>query len=57
MLPSLVDRLSELRTVRQGGPDSPRVGLGIVPETLLPLVGWRRSIADSPLRVGVQSAI
>ena len=49
--------MSELRTVRQGGPDSPRVGLGIVPETLLPLVGWRRSIADSPLRVGGQSAI
>ena len=57
MLPSLVDRLLELRTVRQGGPDSPRVGLEIIPEMLLPLVGWRRSIADSLLRVGGQSAI
>ena len=36
---SLVDWISELQTVRQGGPDSPQVGLEIVPETLLSLVG------------------
>ena len=50
-LPSLVDWISEPRTVCQGGPDSPQVGLESVPETLLSLVGWRRCIADSPLKV------
>ena len=55
-LPSLVDWISEPRTVCQGGPDSPQVGLESVPETLLSLVGWRRCIADSPLRVSGQSA-
>ena len=30
-LPSLVDWISEPRTVRQGGPDSPQVGLESVP--------------------------
>jgi len=38
-LPSLVDWISEPRTVRQGGLDSPQVGLESVPETLLSLVG------------------
>ena len=56
-LPSLVDWISEPRTVRYGGPDSPQVGIGISPEMLLSLVGWRRCIADSPLRVSGQSAV
>ena len=51
-----MDWQSELRTVRQGGPDGPPVGLEICPETLLSLVVWRRYIADSPLRVSGQSA-
>ena len=46
----------ELRTVRHLGADGPKVGLEIVPETLS-LVGGRRCIADSPLRVSGQSAI
>ena len=45
-----------MRTVRQGGPDGPPVGLEICPETLLSLVVWRRCIADGPLRVSGQSA-
>ena len=49
--------MSELRTVRQGGPDSPQVGLEIGPETLLSLVDGRRCIADSLLRVCGQSAV
>ena len=40
---------SELRTVRQGGPDGPPLGLEIRPETSLSLVDWRRCVADSPL--------
>ena len=49
--------MSELRTVRQGGPDGPPLGLEIRPETLLSLVDWRRFIADSPLRVSGLFAI
>ena len=47
---------SELRTVRQGAPDGPLLGLEIRPETSLSLVDWRRCVADSPLLRRGQSA-
>ena len=56
-LPFLVDGLCELRTVRQGWPNGPLVGLEFVPETLLPLGGLGRSVADGPLRGSGQSAV
>ena len=45
-----------MRTVRQGGPDGPPVGLEICPETSLPLVEWRWCVADNPLLRRGQSA-
>ena len=40
--------MRELRTVRQGGSDSPQVELEVVPETLLSLEGRSNSTADGP---------